>query len=391
MDENKLNANTQLSKSSAKKVKKQLNKLLLLIDKYKALCAALGVILTCYWNLLCDLFYRGYATRLGVDSLYIHNDSGSLLISVLAFLFGFALIIPFANKLSDQLDKNGRSILATLKCTGISLIISVIAFVAICVLIVTLGQQMVIEIAFIPLLFLTLSFSAFAVFFLQLITLLVSIPIHITKKLINKIVKKNTSFDANDIDKAQGVNSNCNAESMQVRVICTSGKVQISTASPNPRVHRKRVYRLTSVVRSRTTEQSADSDNNTKSKVPYILTVLLILFALCMALFFCIGRLSASAKKEFAFIVNDFENEITSSNTVQHNLILSETDEYYCLSAYTITDINKIEKVTVYTGHQTVINKSEIKEEIKIVKKKFDESEIVNDIPTTQRGVLFPL
>ena len=368
MDENKINANTQSSKSNAKKITKQLNRLLRLMNKYKALGAALGVVLTCYWNLLCDIFYRGYAARLGVDSLYIHKDSGSLLISVLAFFFGFALIIPFANKLSDQLDKNGRSILATLQCVGISFAISFIAFVVIGVLVARLGQQMAIEIAFIPLLFLTLSFSSGVVFFLQLIVLPVSKFWHFLKEKKNK-TNENAPPEDSKINEKQSTNSNDSTEPIQ--------DSEKSTSSGAGDVSK---------------EQDTNPDGDTKSgvKIRYILMAL-IFVALSMAIFFYAGRYSATEKKEFAFIVNDFKVGITFSNTVQHNLILSETDEYYCLSAYTITNKNKTEKVTVYTGHQTVINKSEIKEEIKIVKKKFDESEIVNDVPATQRGVLFPL
>lgn len=334
MDRSNTSVTTETTKTSGKIVKKQLNRLLRLIDKYKTLGAALGVILTCYWNLLCDLFYRGYGSRLEVDSLYIHNDSRSLLISILAFLCGFSLLIPFANKIANQLDKNGTRISATVLSFLKSLGLSALWFAVIVGLGVMTGFQIIIEVVFIPALLFVLSFAMLMVFFLQFIILIVSKLIQVLKKCINnKKTKSNTPSDADDKANKQDTNSACN---------------------PKPNIN-----------------------------VTFVLIILLILVALIMAVFFYAGQLSASQKKEFAFIVNDFKNEIILSDTVQYNLILSETDEYYCLSAYTITNKDEIGKVTVYTGHQTIISKSEINGEIKIVKKNFDESEIKNDTPPT--------
>lgn len=301
-------------------VKKLINRALRLFKKYKVIFAPLCVIITCIWGLSCDLYYYGYASYLGTDTLYIQKDSRSLLIYTVIFALSFVCSVFFAYNVSKQMDKNETSKGTALKSVAKSFGLCFLIFIIIVLLSVATGFRIVPEVILLPVFLFTFAFCKFIIFIIQFFAVL-------WKDLMKKINKHFANSKAN--------------------------------AHPP-------------------TSQKAKAKNNHHfSKTKCFLTVLIIAI-LPMVSFFYAGRFGVFQNKEFTFVVSKFDAMAISNNKIQYNLVLSENDEYYCLSAYIITDINEVNKIYIYSNYQTIINKSEV-EELKIVKMTFDQSEITKD------------
>lgn len=312
------------------RISRKLNRIIRLFNKYRGIATFLGVIVSSLWVFVCNIYYYGYASKLGVDISYISKDNTSLLINVLVFVFSFVYCILYICRMSEQLDNNGTDYKAIKKSIVKSLIpLSLsILFLASYVMLVFIGAlDFIAKIEVMFSLFCGLSLCQTVTFFIQLAVT----PI---EKKMNKKQESNSSSD----------NTNIEMDSL--------------LKDDNDPKNKKENNRSTSI----------------------LISVALTVFIIIIVISFLIGWFNASNQREFNFIVTNFECTDITSDEVQYNLILSENDDYYCLSAYTVNKINGVNKITIYSNYQTITNKSKV-EETKITKREFDKSEISNDTP----------
>ena len=96
----------ETSINNGKNAKSFFCKLNKLVKKYKefgiTICAIVGTLATFYWNLLCEMYYNGYAKGLGIDTRFIEKDSQGLFISILIYLSSSLLLLPAIKKIDDQ-------------------------------------------------------------------------------------------------------------------------------------------------------------------------------------------------------------------------------------------------------------------------------------------------
>ena len=117
------------------KAKSALEKLNKVVKNYKDLgitmCAIVGTVVTCYWNLLCEVYYKGYSAGLGIDIRFIEKDSQGLFISILIFLSSSLLLLPWIKSVIKRLDKNMNNILKALVSFILSLFFTFLTIVVI--------------------------------------------------------------------------------------------------------------------------------------------------------------------------------------------------------------------------------------------------------------------
>lgn len=310
------------------KAKTAMEKLSEVVKKYKelgvALCAVVGAVATCYWNIACDIFYRGYADGLGIDIRYIQNDSHSLLITVLIFIGSSILLLPGIKIILNQFDRNLLGLYRTGCSIGISFLI-LVASLAVCLLMIFIARgAILLEVIFMPFVVVTLSLIAFLLFLVQFIVMFWGV-----------VVKKIKHYFENKIQ-------------------------QLSKANRKGAKGRNR-------------------ENKSKLKSGIRIGFLILAIAtIILSVSYLLGWHNAVSKKEFEFIVDDFQCEITPDNSPYFNLILSQTDDYYCLSACVISEVDGNSKITIFPDYQTIVTKTD-ESTTKIIRKRFDFSVIQNN------------
>lgn len=317
------------SNSIKEKAGNALNKLNKIVNDYKelglAMCAVGGAVLTCYWNLICELYYRGYSTGLGFDTQYIEKDSQGLLISTIVFLSGSLLLLPGGKIIITHYDENNnlkKSIKSLFKSLGIAILN--ILFIA-GILILTKGVFFT-ETFIFPLVLFSLSVTAIIIYSLQVLGYLGSKAKQKIKPLWNKIFKRTP-------------NNNSELPTQD---------------SNNPSQHRK-INRM-------------------------MIIIVLIIAIAPVPISFLIGKNFALHKKDFEFIVENYSEEVGSSDSIGYNLILSQNADCYCLAAYTIkvTDGNTL--IQIYPDCQTIIPKND-KTIFTVVRKKMILSSVKEGMP----------
>ena len=297
----------------------KLNKL---VKKYKefgiTICAIVGTLATFYWNLLCEMYYNGYAKGLGIDTRFIEKDSQGLFISILIYLSSSLLLLPAIKKIDDRLDKNmnkpGKAFLSFLASLGLA-IIPLAGFLLIIIL--TQGVFLT-ELLFLPFVILALLSTSAVVFFIQFICLFFEFIIKQLKKL-----KKS------ECDNSQQQNND-----------------ESNTTIAPPNISQPR---------------------NNWGKLLLAALLIPIIF---MPLSYLFGWQQASQKEYFDFIVDEYNDEIGIDNSLCYNLILSQNSEYYCLSGYTISKDDGKEAIKIFPDYQTIVPKSD-DETVKIIRKRF--------------------
>lgn len=304
------------------KAKSALEKLNKVVKNYKDLgitmCAIVGTVVTCYWNLLCEVYYKGYSAGLGIDIRFIEKDSQGLFISILIFLSSSLLLLPWIKSVIKRLDKNMNNILKALVSFILSLFFTFLTIVVIGLILMITKGAILAELLFLPLVIFTLLSISTIVYFIQFICLLFEIIVKQLKKL-KKAECDNSQQQNND-------NSNT------------------TVTPPN-------------------TSQS----RNNWGKLLFAALIIAILF---MPISYLFGWQQASQKEYFDFIVDQYTDEISVNNSPGFNLILSQNSEYYCLSGYTISKVDGKEVIKIYPDYQTIVPKDD-ENSVKIIRKHF--------------------
>ena len=303
----------------AKSVLKKLNKV---VKNYKELgltmCAIVGTVVTCYWNLLCEVYYNGYSVGLGIDIRFIEKDSQGLFISILIFLSSSLFLLPGIREMDKRLDKNMNSPLRALRSFFISLSLTFLTLVVIGFVLMLTKGVISVEILFLPFVILTLLSSSSVVYFIQFICLLF--------EFIVKKIKELKKVECNNSQQQNNDESN-------------------STVTP-PNISQPR---------------------NNWGKLILAALLISILF---MPISYWFGWQQASQKEYFDFIVDEYNDEIGVNNSPGFNLILSQNSEYYCLSKYTISKDDGKEVIKIFPDYQTIVPKSD-DESFIIIRKHF--------------------
>lgn len=312
----------ETSINNGKNAKSFFCKLNKLVKKYKefgiTICAIVGTLATFYWNLLCEMYYNGYAKGLGIDTRFIEKDSQGLFISILIYLSSSLLLLPAIKKIDDQLDKNmnkpGKAFLSFLASVGLA-IIPLGGFLL--MIILTQGVFLT-ELLFLPFVILALLLNSAVVFFIQFICLFFEFIIKQLKKL-----KKS------ECDNSQQQNND-----------------ESNTTIAPPNISQPR---------------------NNWGK---LLLAALLISTIFMPISYLFGWHQASQKEYFDFIVDKYTDEISVNNSPGYNLILSQNSEYYCLSGYTISKVDGKEVIKILPDYQTIVPKSD-DESVIIIRKHF--------------------
>ena len=326
----------ETSINNGKNAKSFFCKLNKLVKKYKefgiTICAIVGTLATFYWNLLCEMYYNGYAKGLGIDTRFIEKDSQGLFISILIYLSSSLLLLPAIKKIDDQLDKNmnkpGKAFLSFLASVGLA-IIPLGGFLL--MIILTQGVFLT-ELLFLPFVILALLLNSAVVFFIQFICLFFEFIIKQLKKL-----KKS------ECDNSQQQNND-----------------ESNTTIAPPNISQPR---------------------NNWGK---LLLAALLISIIFMPISYLFGWHQASQKEYFDFIVpkHDFldagaderlpllRGQAVPACADAYNLILSQNSEYYCLSGYTISKVEGKEVIKILPDYQTIVPKSD-DESVIIIRKHF--------------------
>ena len=304
------------------KAKSALKKLNKVVKNYKELgltmFAIVGTVVTCYWNLLCEVYYKGYSVGLGIDIRFIEKDSQGLFISILIFLSSSLFLLPGIREMDKRLDKNMNSPLRALRSFFISLSLIFLTLVVIGFALMLTKGVISVEILFLPFVILTLLSISSVVYFIQFICLLF--------EFIVKIIKELKKTECNNSQQQNNDESN-------------------STVAP-PNISQPR---------------------NTWGKLILAALLISILF---VPVSYWFGWQQASQKEYFDFIVDKYTDEISVNNSPGFNLILSQNSEYYCLSGYTISKDDGKEVIKIFPDYQTIIPKSD-DESVIIIRKHF--------------------
>lgn len=282
------------------------------------MCAIVGTVVTCYWNLLCEVYYKGYSVGLGIDIRFIEKDSQGLFISILIFLSSSLFLLPGIREMDKRLDKNMNSPLRALRSFFISLSLIFLTLVVIGFALMLTKGVISVEILFLPFVILTLLSISSVVYFIQFICLLF--------EFIVKIIKELKKTECNNSQQQNNDESN-------------------STVAP-PNISQPR---------------------NTWGKLILAALLISILF---VPVSYWFGWQQASQKEYFDFIVDKYTDEISVNNSPGFNLILSQNSEYYCLSGYTISKDDGKEVIKIFPDYQTIIPKSD-DESVIIIRKHF--------------------
>lgn len=319
----KLNQN-QEPVISNEKANLLLDKMLQIVKKYKELGVVVGAVSVCLWNLLCVTYYQGYASRLGVDTQYIQNNNNSLLISVVLFFGSTIVAAPLIKIIFNQMEKNEAEKGQTRKAIIMSLIYIIVSFVLICVIGKLCDWQIAMPLIAMP----TIAFAA----------------------SVDSLIIYSFQWAAHKVSSYKKEQKKAKGDKNANKKLPTPEDDEKSDGSAN---------------------QIPTKKNNLLSGF-CIATIIVVLCAFPLS--FGFGMHNATNKNDFKFIVENVFSEILSKG---YNLILSETDDYYCLAGYEIEESNGSEIITIKSSRQTIIPKSELKDKVYIVKKRFENAQFV--------------
>ena len=101
-----------------------------------------------------------------------------------------------------------------------------------------------------------------------------------------------------------------------------------------------------------------------------------VIAAFCFLLsIYYFAKFATSINSRYKFLVDDYNYTFTyNNNTVYENLILSETDDIYYLTACTISGDEENLQITIYPYYHTIVKKGD--DDVKIVEKKIFSSSI---------------
>lgn len=322
------------------KVNKLLEKMLQIVKKYKELGVVVGAVSVCLWNIICSAYYRAYALGLGVDEHYIQNDSHSLITSILVFAVGLLFAVPLFKMLFKQMEINETGV----KPTVLSILKSFLYIALSLLIIIIIGMickwRMVIELVAAPMVLIAFFTASILVSFIQLLLRLVK-SINKKRKLILKKIKAKNVDDNNEPQEAS-----------------SDGSEDKKTNCPEKK------------------QQSAETNKLWLCFMAFAMLLAIVFFA--YFLFFAAGMYKATSRVEFRFLVEDLNCEISATtNSYNTNLILSETDDYYCLAEYEVKENDGSEMITIISSRQTIIPKSELKDKVFIVQKRFENAQFV--------------
>lgn len=319
---NNLTEANETSINNGKNAKSFFCKLNKLVKKYKefgiTICAIVGTLATFYWNLLCEMYYNGYAKGLGIDTRFIEKDSQGLFISILIYLSSSILLLPAIKKIVDQVDKNmnkpGNAFLSFLVSVGLA----IIPFVVFVLIIILTQGVFLTELLFLPFAILTLFLVAAIMFLIEGVCSLFLLLVQKIKSLFKKMQHNNQQQN--------------------------NGDSNIDVADNERHFHNNRLRLL------------------------FLASVIVVLL---IPSIYGLGWYAASHKNNFEFIVDNFTDVSNATNSCGYNLILSQNSDSYCLSKYAIFEAEGKQVIIIYPDYQTIVPKND-EQSIKIIKKQFD-------------------
>ena len=321
------------------KVNKLLEKMLQIVKKYKELGVVVGAVSVCLWNIVSSAYYRAYALGLGVDEHYIQNDSHSLITSILVFAVGLLFAVPLFKMLFYQMDINETGVKPTFLSIGKSFLYIALSLLIIIIIGMICKWRMVIELVAAPMILIAFFTASILVYFIQLLLRFVK-WINKKRKLILKRIK---AKNVDDNNKPQEASSDAEDDK--------------KTNCPNK-------------------QQSMEIKKLWLCFMAIAMLLAIVFFA--YFLFSVAGIYNATSRKEFRFLVEDLNCEISATtNSYNTNLILSETDDYYCLAEYEVKENDGSEMITIISSRQPIIPKSELKDKVFIVQKRFENAQFV--------------
>lgn len=323
---NNLTEANETSINNGKNAKSFFCKLNKLVKKYKefgiTICAIVGTLATFYWNLLCEMYYNGYAKGLGIDTRFIEKDSQGLFISILIYLSSSLLLLPAIKKIVDQVDKNmnnpGNAFKAFLASAGLA-IIPLAGFVLIIIL--TQGVFLT-ELLFLPFAILTLLLVAAIMFFIECVCSL-SLNLFQKIKCLLKKMKHNNQQQNNGNSNSDVTDNESYSYKNRLRLLCLAS----------------------------------------------VIVVLLI------PSIYGLGWYAASHKNNYEFLFDNVTDESIAISSCGNNLILSQNTDSYCLSKYDIFEADGKQEITIYPGYQTIVPKND-EQSVIIIKKQFDHASV---------------
>ena len=373
-----------------------LDKMLQIVKKYKELGVVVGAVSVCLWNVICSAYYQGYASGLGVDTHYIQNDSHSLIISILIFAVCLLFTVPLFKMIFHRMDINETGkIIPTLISIGLSILCIFITSLLIIFIGWICKWRTVIELITAPMILLAFFAASIIIYLMQLLLrfgkwLIEKVKPFFKKKKAKKIDKNNKSQepspDANNVK----VTPHNYCRLFAPRFFCQIVQIECRKATAFQakfvQYDRKRTSEKTAkakplIVRCYLNKSSPKQQIKERSNFWqwfFCVAILLAVAVFAYMIFSYAGATSAINRKEFRFLVEDLNCEISATeNNHNTNLILSDTDDYYCLAGYEIEESNGSESITIKSSRQTIIPKSELKDKVYIVQKRFENAQFV--------------
>lgn len=293
-------------------------------EAYILLSTAIGLVIGTFFNLSCDMIYRGYADSFHIDIQYVQRDNHDLFVSILIILGTGIMCMPifvFIYQLASKLSRYKFK-----QCIPI-IISAVLIFLPIALAVI--HQVFSVKDDWTWILLATVLIAMFA---------LVFITIYLAA--LYSVHRQHRSITSN-----------------------------------------------TNLAEAQDNEENTNNNNHTQGRhwINLIKSIPLLVISLICALFaeYWFGRAYVSCLTEFDFMVTDSLSELVDVEKPPCNLILSQTDEYYYLSAYEITNQNGLYKITIYPDYHILLQKSDDLNSVSIVRNHFAQAEVKTGLPKT--------
>ena len=333
-------------KENEKKANKSVRKILSIIKEYKEafvlLCTAFGLAVSSFWNISCDVIYRGYADCFHIDISYIARDNQGLFVSLLIILGTATVCLPFFILIYQLELKYHKRPFCRLVPLGISFFVITIPFF----LCSNFGKPIVLAAGQwgTVLFYLSVILCFLSAIFFTIYLLCLFYQLRRRKSKEKPKQETGTTDEQSQTDISTG--KKANEQSI-------TNKSKTSKSTP-------KLSQIIAFVKA----------------IGFVLVVSLLMFVMGV---YCLGRSIALSRTEFDFL------ELTTCDSIENNhkcaLILSMTDDYFYLSKFTESESNEGSIITIYPDTYMVLQRTEEINPVSITRKRYDKMEIEKGTP----------